>query len=330
MKYLEVKPNALLADYVKCYWFLEKDYANGQDPAETILPDGCIDLIFQFGRRLHVLANGETHQQPPAFLIGQLKQPMSLASDGVTTTFGIRFYPYGAYPFMPSPLKELVDHTTDLDNLFRGITASLSENIATLSPNNAFMEFERFLLERLANSEIDLYDIGAIMAATRLLYSQNGMLDALSLANYANLSLRSLERKFTEMIGYSPKTLGRILRFNQVKNTLIFHPTMSLTELAHQYHYYDQAHFIHDFQQFTGQTPSAFTAHSAPPAATSSAASAAAAARIPVSTAATESTKPRNNSSSRPSASEPAREMRASSSANSPVVKRTALPRVWR
>src|SRR5690349_8081771 len=122
MKYLEVKPHPYLADYVKCYWFLEKDHVDFRQPAETVLPDGCVDLVFQFGSTLHILAQGEVRPQPTAFLIGQLKQPLSLVSAGMTTTLGIRFYAYGVYPFIEVPLKELVDRTTSLELLFGGIT----------------------------------------------------------------------------------------------------------------------------------------------------------------------------------------------------------------
>lgn len=253
MKYFEATPNPRLRDYVKCFWFLEKDYSSSA--AETILPDGCLDLIFHVGSGLYTVTDGQIDSQPPGLLIGQLKQPLVLFSGGITTTLGIRFYPYGAYPFLRSSLQELVNRTTNIEFLFEKSVRDLIEKIAALPPIAAFQELERFLMAQLSKHEVE---IAEVKAAIRLLHHQRGMANIDDLARYCNLSLRSLERKFTEVTGFAPKTLARIIRFNSLKNELMLHPVVNLTELGYRYDYFDQAHFIKDFKQFTDKTPSEF------------------------------------------------------------------------
>ena len=63
---------------------------------------------------------------------------------------------------------------------------------------------------------------------------------------------------FDEVVGVSPKSFARVIRFDQIKNELILNPQVSLTNLSFRYGYFDQAHFIRDFKQFTGKTPSVF------------------------------------------------------------------------
>jgi AraC-like DNA-binding protein len=249
MKYLEIKPTSFLSDLVKCYWYLEKDYSVLPQPFETIFPDGCIDLVF------HIVSNNQMQRQSAGFIIGQLKQPLALFSSGFTRVVGIRFFAYGAYPFLQMPLKELADQTTELGLLLGTATYELAEKLAELEPLDAFQELERFLLQRLSMNKAD---IRQIKAATNVLYKQQGAIEIEELANHANMTRRSLERKFAEVVGYPPKTLARILRFNHLRNELMFNPLLNLTDLGYRYNYFDQAHFIHDFQQFTGQTPSAF------------------------------------------------------------------------
>ena len=71
------------------------------------------------------------------------------------------------------------------------------------------------------------------------------------------ISQRQLERTFKEYAGFSPKTFARILRFQSATNH--YGTTKkTLTEIALDCGYYDQSHFIHDFSQFSGYTPSEY------------------------------------------------------------------------
>src|SRR5215510_8882953 len=125
MKYIEQKPRPILANFVKCYWYLEKDYAVGPSTSEAILPDGCIDFVFQSGTRLHTLTADQKTPQATAFVIGQQSQPLALTSAGKTITYGIRFLAYGAYPFLRLPLKELANQTLALESLFGRAVSTL-------------------------------------------------------------------------------------------------------------------------------------------------------------------------------------------------------------
>jgi transcriptional regulator GlxA family with amidase domain len=69
---------------------------------------------------------------------------------------------------------------------------------------------------------------------------------------------RQLERKFTTQIGISPKQLGRVIRLQTALKMLLNQTSETLTEIAYESEYYDQAHFIKDFKEFTGTTPKEF------------------------------------------------------------------------
>lgn len=47
MRYSETKPRYPLSRFVECFWRLESDAPSSS--AERILPDGCIELILNFG-----------------------------------------------------------------------------------------------------------------------------------------------------------------------------------------------------------------------------------------------------------------------------------------
>src|SRR4029453_4372716 len=97
-------------------------------------------------------------------------------------------------------------------------------------------------------------------AAAKLLYSTKGQFRVAELADRCNLSARQLERQFDETTGVSPKTLAGTIRFEAIRSRLMFEPEANLTDLAYEFGYADQAHFIHDFKAFTNKTPSEFAA----------------------------------------------------------------------
>src|SRR5262249_19763083 len=74
------------------------------------------------------------------------------------------------------------------------------------------------------------------------------------------MSARQLERQFDDATGVSPKTLARTIRFESIRSRLMFEPNANLTDLAYEFGYADQAHFIHDFKAFTNKMPSEFAA----------------------------------------------------------------------
>jgi AraC-like DNA-binding protein len=69
---------------------------------------------------------------------------------------------------------------------------------------------------------------------TQLLYHTKGQFRVAELADRCHVSARQLERQFNEATGVSPKTLARSIRFDAIRNRLMFHPTAYLTELAYE------------------------------------------------------------------------------------------------
>lgn len=65
-------------------------------------------------------------------------------------------------------------------------------------------------------------------------------------------SARHRRRLYQEQIGLSPKQVERIVRFQKALQTM--RATSAITFDS----YYDQAHFIREFREFTGMTPTAF------------------------------------------------------------------------
>ena len=96
MRYCEIKPSPLLSQFIECFWTLERDGAHEPSEPERILPDGCVELILNFGSPFRERRDdGRQELQPNFFLVGQMTRPMLISSSGHVELIGIRFHPGG-------------------------------------------------------------------------------------------------------------------------------------------------------------------------------------------------------------------------------------------
>jgi transcriptional regulator GlxA family with amidase domain len=87
-----------------------------------------------------------------------------------------------------------------------------------------------------------------------------GQVSVDELSEQLNINRRQLERRFASAIGLSPKQLAKIVRLQAALKMLEQGHFTSLTALAYENGYFDQAHFIKDFKEFTGLSPKQFFA----------------------------------------------------------------------
>ena len=78
------------------------------------------------------------------------------------------------------------------------------------------------------------------------------------MANRLGLSSRQFERRFRNVVGIPPKLFSRMQRFQRVFQTM--EDRANWVDAAVSCGYYDQAHLIRDFRQFSGTTPTALLA----------------------------------------------------------------------
>ena len=250
------EPNSDLSDFVKCYWTLESSY-DKTPQRNTIIPDGTMKLIFHYGDLYwHHPENAKSFLQPKCFLIGQLTKPYVVEPVGQTGTFVIRFHPNGFLHFTNISAKEMENKPVKLNILFGEKGEKLEHDILNAKSTRKRIEIaESFLLKLLKSKEV----IDRVVKSTIDLISENqGKLSVNELSKKHNINRRVLTRKFSSTIGLSPKQFSKIIRLQSTLKLLLEKENTRLTDLAYENEYFDQAHFIKDFKEFTGITPKEF------------------------------------------------------------------------
>lgn len=254
MTYLEQPPSPLLQRYVEAFWQLEAPLSTARPTQEKILPDGCIEIIFNLADRFERFhANGVIERQPSVLVVGQMRQHVCIAPTGGVRLFAIRFKPSGAFPFLRVPLHELTDRILSAETVQRDFTRELEERLHSVRSFAESIRQAEIVLARHMQFEADR---AVELLAERIVASQ-GRLSVVRLAQDVGLSTRQLERRFQTRVGISPKSLARIIRFQKIFKA-VEQNADNWSNVALSCGYYDQAHLIHDFKAFSGENPSSF------------------------------------------------------------------------
>jgi AraC-like DNA-binding protein len=249
-------PHRDLATMVKCYWTLESPL-EATPQRNTIVPDGCMKMIFHYGDLYKHYPDGEHYfLLPRCFVIGQLTMPFEVQPSGQTGTFFVCFHPNGFLPFATFPIKEMENTAVPLDKLFGIKGVELGQQILhATSTAERIKLIEAFLRSRLTDRKaIDFI----VQSAVETILTANGQVSIDELSRQNGINRRHLVRKFSSAIGLSPKQLSKTIRLQAALKTLLAKNVTSLTDLAYENDFYDQAHFIKDFKEFTGLTPKEF------------------------------------------------------------------------
>jgi AraC-like DNA-binding protein len=251
---LEHAVHPALAPYVKCIWSLESDAPIPGAGRERILPDSCVELVFHFGDtyRTH-FANGETSLQPASFVVGQMRRFLEIEPTGRAGLVAVRFHARGAYLFFHRPLQEVAAGVVDLEEVWRGRAREWTERIALADGMPARLRFiEQALVSLLrADGRTD----PAVDRALHLIDARRGLVRVDELADEIGVSCRHLRRQFQRAVGVGPKEYGRIRRFLHALDLLSRPQSRSLTDVALDSGFYDQAHFNHEFRELAGMSP---------------------------------------------------------------------------
>lgn len=258
MHYREFHPKAPLTAVIECLWSLENECEDPAPRTERILPDGCVELILNFGAPFLQRTEDTALRQPANFVVGQMTEPILISPTGRVQLIGIRFQPAGTAPFFRLPMHELTNQVVELGALAKNLESSLLASCSSFpSVSEKVRALETVLTQLLLKNKSDFR---FLRIAGRIVDS-SGMIPIETLAADAGISCRQLERRFLTEVGLGPKLLSRILRFQQVFRAVDANEP-SWPTVALECGYYDQAHLIRDFRQFAQQTPTMVFAES--------------------------------------------------------------------
>lgn len=259
--YREYRPCAALQPFVQCYWSREATAAGAGPALNRVLPDGCIDIVFNFGDEWSSAGERERDGHRGGAVVGTMTAPLLVRPGRREEFIGVRFRPGRAPAFLGIPAAKFTDDSIPLAAVWGREGAILEERLAVL-PSAALRKtaLERELLRRLARAGASDPYVDAVVG---LMTRHYGVVSIARACEFAGITRQHLARRFEQHVGVRPKMFSRVVRFQSLLARLgacpiSAPPAFSWSEAALDAGYYDQAHLIADFRQFTGLTPEDF------------------------------------------------------------------------
>lgn len=259
-------PPSSVAHRVRCCWSLRGPLVDESQPGdeEPALPDGCPELLFNFGAPFeHVDAEGRARLQPDVYLVGPITAPFHVRPTGDVDLIAVRLEPHGAFGF-GNDLALLRDQWVDATtlNALDGdhALAALHARLATQDDAARRVTLAAWLTG--VDARLPVAD-ARVQALVRAIVADGGSNAVGPQAATIAATPRTLQRLFQRQVGVSPKVLARIVRFHRTCIAWREAPH-TLARVAAEHGYADESHLVRDFRRFVGEPPAAFLAALAP------------------------------------------------------------------
>ena len=259
MKYFTIHPTKKLAELVRYFWVFEGNASPDRPYVHRTFANVCPELLFHYRGTFEEINDEDGFES--SFITGihahTVKYRRFVTKDSFGM-FGVYLYPHALPVLFNTPATAVTNEMPDLNSLLKKAGRELEEKMMMASGNAERLSIiTSFLEQRITDQKRP--EIGKII---RSIVQAKGQVNIKSLSYDCFLSVRQFERNFKEQAGFSPKTFARITRFNAVVEGRLSRQR-SLTDIAYEFGYYDQSHFISDFKEFSGFCPKTWL-HSKP------------------------------------------------------------------
>jgi len=225
-----------LAPYIDAYWSVQG--AGQEMTVNKILPDGCVDIIFNPGEEVGDMKSGK------AYLIGAMTTPIESHVSPETRLLGIRFKPAAFWAFYTfSSLHEITDDSVECE---KGLAPELQGQMTI-----PIEVLNKFFLDKLSRPKHALFPLLQDIRMHR------GQIRVEELAKRHFITVRQMERNFRYYIGISPKEFVNQERFRYtLQRVHRRQPGEVLSDIASECGYYDHSHLVQEIKRYTGEAPS--------------------------------------------------------------------------
>lgn len=250
MKFDKYFPTDKLKDYIKYYVVSEND----MESKYKVFPSSGLVVGFQFKGQLATIKNNEESKLTSAGITGISDSYKVFKNSADIGTILVYFTEIGFTHFSSNPANELFNLSLSLDDIFeKSKVNEVEEKLATASTDHQRVKIvEQFLITQLKDIQTDKL----IIEAVKLIYQSKETIRIKDLNEKLFISQSPFEKRFRKVVGTTAKKFASIVRFNSVLDNM--NEAKSLMEICFENNFFDQAHFIKDFKQFTGDTPENF------------------------------------------------------------------------
>ncbi len=227
-------------------------FCNSSDSDITVklFVDGCSNIIFEYG------IDNDGGLTVRSHFIGSIMEPRSFCVRKGCEYFCARLQPSAAGVIKEICAKESIGKIVILDEF-----PSMKEFCLAMREQKDFDSRMKTFLDyygKLVQKEDEQSRTELFRQIADIIVQHRGMIKVCELEKLSGYSSRYINLIFDNELGFSAKQLCMSVKFQFLLNDLNCGTSHSFTNLSSEYKFYDQSHFIHEFKNCTGTTPSEY------------------------------------------------------------------------
>lgn len=217
--------------------------------------DGFPGMVFFHSERpVTVFVGSESKLMDPVFVYGQTIEPIRIQIEGPFFFVMVQLFPAVVEETLKIPVLELTNSCWTIPRSEWERKPNFQSAINQFSPSLALKALVEYLIEKGKNFRPD----PILHACLEEILDLKGICEIGKLSQKHGLSERTLQRRFQNYVGLTPKQFSTIIRFQSSLTELNGKQNSKLTDIAYASGYSDQSHFIRQFKTFTKQKPFRF------------------------------------------------------------------------
>jgi AraC-like DNA-binding protein len=251
-----IAPRPELACAVERFFITKANIIAQSSLNNTLLPSIMQSILLNLNGNAQYIKPpiGESRQFNENLILGQYTKSFSSTLAGEIDYIGIHFTSTGLYRLLKLPMHKFSNQVHVLNYVLNNageLTDKLSQVQETL---DRIKIIEDFLLKNLMPVSQGLQQTAIVSEKIK----SEMQISLADLSKQYGMSERTMQRYFLKYIGVSPKNFSRIARFNTVTKLIETNQQVNWQELFINLGYTDHSHFVNDFKDITGQTPTQY------------------------------------------------------------------------
>ena len=240
--YKEILPDIRLQPFIYCYWQLKTTQELSEPFSYRVVADGCIDIYF------------ELNNPQENYVMGFCKKFTEFSLGNSFNYVGVRFLPTMFPQIFRVNASDISNRYEHLHSVVPQLSDFISSNFnETLQQEEIGTLLDKYFLKLMLKTSFD--DDNRLYGAIDMILKNFGMVDVERDLN-TGISARQLRRLFEFYVGDTAKTFSKVVRFQNILKSKPSSQSLRQNKLFFDSGYYDQSHFIKEFKNFYGVTPS--------------------------------------------------------------------------
>ncbi|GJQ62531.1 MAG: AraC family transcriptional regulator [Melioribacteraceae bacterium] len=244
--------------FIESFYYY-KDY-NPAHLVDRLLPDGNVQLIFELTDVPKYIYDNNTLTEIQScrntWFAGLRNEPITIPSGRESEMIIVSFRKGRAYPFLNEPMFALKNYVIDAELLWENQILDIRSRLQEIkNPREKLVCLESKLLQYYGSK---LATNGFVDFAVSEISKNPTGLRLKELIAQTGYSKKHIIKTFKEKVGTSPKEFAKILRFQKAIKLIEAGGKVDWSSVAFDCGFFDQSHFIADFKQFSGFTPSEY------------------------------------------------------------------------